>query len=160
MLFNNNIGFKKTVGLIALVILMAITCLGGSYLNYLEGQAGLTAWMYEHWFKPTEPLVINSVPGSVEGYICWVFGSDCRMALAVSHAENGTRQCDRISVNKNGSVDFGVFQINTVHIKRIPVRDMVDCQKNIRMAYVLFKEQGWNPWVAYQNKAYLKYLNN
>lgn len=88
------------------------------------------------------------------------FKQDKRMALAISQAENGTRQCDRVSKpNKNGTVDYGVFQINTVHTKRISVEDLKDCRKNIEFAYKLFKEQGnWSAWSVFNNQAYKRYL--
>lgn len=81
------------------------------------------------------------------------------MALAVSQAENGTRQCDRINVNNNKTVDVGVFQINSVHFKKgYTINDFADCQTNIEVAHKIFKAQGWSPWVAYNNKNYLKFM--
>ena len=85
---------------------------------------------------------------TVEQKICKVFGKkECANALAISHAENGTRQCDRININKNGSFDVGIFQINSIH--GYPLKDLVDCDKNIQYAYKIFTEQGnWSAWVT------------
>ena len=81
-------------------------------------------------------------------------------ALAVSQAENGTRQCDRESKpNRNGSVDYGIFQINSIHLRKgWTVEELKDCKKNIEYAYTIYKAQGWKPWSAYTNKSYLKFL--
>lgn len=82
------------------------------------------------------------------------------MALAVSRAENGTRQCDRFGINTNKTIDVGVFQINTVHLKKgYTLQDLADCKKNIDIAYDIFKAQGWTPWVAHNNGSYKKFLN-
>lgn len=96
---------------------------------------------------------------STEDYICYVFGRDCRMALAVSQAENGTRQCDRFGINTNKSIDTGVFQINSIHLKKgWKLSDLLDCHKNVDYAKQIFDAQGWNPWVNYTNGFYKKFL--
>ena len=78
------------------------------------------------------------------------------MALAISQAENGTRECDRQSGrNKNGTIDIGVFQINEIHRAK---GNLWDCTDNIRVAYQIFQRSGWNPWTVYKTKAYKKYL--
>lgn len=91
-------------------------------------------------------------------YICDKFGSDCKMALAIAKTENGTWQCDRYNINPNGTLDWGLFQINTVHLKNIDLKSLLDCKANVEYAYKLFKDQGWTPWVAYQTKSYLKFM--
>jgi len=81
------------------------------------------------------------------------------MALAVSQAENGTRQCDRLNVNNNKTVDVGIFQLNSIHFKKgYTLTDFIDCKKNVEIAYEIYKKQGWTPWVAYKNGSYKKFL--
>ncbi len=114
--------------------------------------------------KPESKTIIqeikaNSPLNEIQQYICDKFGPDCKMALAVSRAENGTMQCDRFGINTNGTIDLGVFQINSVHMKKgWKLVDLVDCQKNVDFAYEIFKAQGWSPWVAYNNGNYKKFL--
>lgn len=65
--------------------------------------------------------------------------------------------------NKNGSVDRGLFRINSVHFTEPEMKrrekklkaagitsweDMLDPEKNIKMAKIIFEEQGWSAWVA------------
>jgi hypothetical protein len=96
---------------------------------------------------------------TTEEYICHVFGRDCKIALAISQAENGTRQCDRFGVNTNNTIDVGIFQINSTHLKKgWKLTDLLDCHKNIDYAHQLYQEQGFNPWVAYQNQSYKRFL--
>lgn len=91
-----------------------------------------------------------------------VFGDDCKMALAVSQAENGTRQCDRVSKpNSNGSRDYGVFQINSVHMRKgYTEADLKDCLTNIKLAKEIYDNQNWGPWTVYKSGAYKKYYAN
>ena len=97
---------------------------------------------------------------TTEQYICWKFGKDCKMALAISQAENGTRQCDRFNVNTNKTVDYGVFMINTVHLKKgWKIAELIDCHTNIDYAYEIYKSQGWSPWVVFNTGDYKKFLN-
>lgn len=81
-------------------------------------------------------------------------------ALRVAKSENFWNQthsfnCGRTHVNNNGSIDRGIFQINSVHDKQISPEDALDCYKNIDYAYNMWKVQGWNPWYAYKNGSYL-----
>ena len=102
----------------------------------------------------------NSPLNEIQQYICDKFGTDCKLALAVSRAENGTMQCDRFNINSNGTVDFGVFQINTVHLKKgYKLADLIDCKKNVDIAFEIYSQQkGFQAWVAYTNGNYKKFL--
>lgn len=110
------------------------------------------------WFTvfKVNPVVLSVChnPVKVEDIITCVFKQDSKMALAISQAENGTRQCNRIHVNKNGTLDYGVFQVNSIHGST----ELLDCRKNIEVAYQIFKKSGWSPWVTFKNGAYKKYL--
>ena len=54
-------------------------------------------------------------------YACNKFGRDCRIALAVQRAENPRGACEIYHYNNDGTLDWGYFQINTVHLKRAGV---------------------------------------
>ena len=70
-------------------------------------------------------------------YACNNFGSACRVALAVQRAENPRGQCEIYHYNTDGTLDWGYFQINTVHLKRpgVNLRALLDCRANIDFAY-------------------------
>ncbi len=95
-------------------------------------------------------------------YACNKFGSACRIALAVQRAENPRGACEIYHYNSDGTLDWGYFQINTVHLKRpgLNLRDLLDCKANIDFAYQLYTERGFEPWTTYTSGAYRQYLRN
>lgn len=95
-------------------------------------------------------------------YACRKFGPACRVALAIQRAENPKGACEIYHYNSDGTLDWGYFQINTVHLRRpgLNLRDLLDCKANIDFAYVLYQERGFQPWSTYNNGAYLKFLHD
>lgn len=96
-------------------------------------------------------------------YACRKFGGACRIALAIQRAENPQGKCEIYHYNSDGTLDWGYFQINTVHLKRpgLNLRDLLDCRANIDFAYKLYSEEhGFTAWSTYNSGAYLKYLRN
>jgi hypothetical protein len=95
-------------------------------------------------------------------YACNKFGSSCRIALAVQRAENPRGDCEIYHYNTDGTLDWGYFQINTVHLKRagVNLRGLLDCKANIDFAYQLYTERGFEPWSTYKNGAYLRFLRS
>jgi hypothetical protein len=93
-------------------------------------------------------------------YACNKFGPACRVALAVQRAENPRGDCEIYHYNTDGTLDWGYFQINTVHLKRpgVNLHDLLDCKANIDFAYQLYIERGFQPWSTYNNGAYQKFL--
>jgi hypothetical protein len=95
-------------------------------------------------------------------YACAKFGEACRVALAIQRAENPQGRCEIYHYNSDGTLDWGYFQINTVHLKRpgLNLRDLLDCKANIDFAYQLYQErQGFTPWSTYNSGAYRKFLH-
>ena len=140
-------------------IIFGLFLLSMVILGYFQ----LVAVMEDYWLQMTkwnDVGDVNNVPLSdlpVEAKIRRVFGKDARMALAVSQAENGTRECAKKGYTSN---DWGIFQINEVHLHRWTIEQLKDCTQNVLIAYEIFKSSGWHPWVAYQNKSYLRFLND
>jgi hypothetical protein len=95
-------------------------------------------------------------------YACNKFGADCRVALAIQRAENPRGTCEIYHYNSDGTLDWGYFQINTVHLKRVGVnlRDLLDCKANIDFAYQLYTERGFQPWSTFNSGAYRQFLRN
>jgi hypothetical protein len=96
-------------------------------------------------------------------YACLKFGSACRVALAIQRAENPDGKCETYHYNSDGTLDWGYFQINTVHLKRpgLNLRDLLDCRANIDFAYQLYSErQSFSAWSAYNNGTYRKFLRH
>ena len=96
-------------------------------------------------------------------YACEKFGSACRVALAIQRAENPEGKCETYHYNSDGTLDWGYFQINTVHLKRpgLNLRDLLDCRANIDFAYQLYSEQeGFAAWNTYKSGAYRRFLRS
>jgi hypothetical protein len=95
-------------------------------------------------------------------YACNKFGSVCRIALAIQRAENPKGDCEIYHYNSDGTLDWGYFQINTVHLKRagVNLRGLLDCRANIDFAYQLYTERGFEPWTTYRNGDYRRFLRN
>jgi hypothetical protein len=93
-------------------------------------------------------------------YACNKFGSACRIALAVQRAENPRAACEIYHYNSDGTLDWGYFQINTVHLKRagVNLRDLLSCRANIDFAYQLYTERGFEPWATFNSGAYRQFL--
>jgi len=71
---------------------------------------------------------------------------DCKTAKAVFYAESGFN-CDAVSKTN----DHGLTQLHGIK--------EYDCRKNLEIAYEMYKKRGWQPWSAYKNGKYRKYLN-
>jgi hypothetical protein len=90
-------------------------------------------------------------------YACRKFGSDCRVALAIQRAENPQGKCEIYHYNSDGTLDWGYFQINTVHLN---LRDLLDCKANIDFAYQLYRERGgFSSWSTYSSGLYRKFIS-
>ena len=95
-------------------------------------------------------------------YACNKFGSGCRIALAIQRAENPKGDCEIYHYNSDGTLDWGYFQINTVHLKRagVNLRGLLDCRANIDFAYQLYTERGFEPWTTFRSGEYRRFLLN
>ncbi len=107
--------------------------------------------------------VINAIPNPVdlktdtEKYIYEKFGlQDYKVAIAIARSESGLRE-DAINVNTNGSVDVGVFQVNSSNFKRpgCSLKEIANYKGNIDCAYSMFKASGWSPWVTFKTGAFI-----
>lgn len=94
--------------------------------------------------KQPEPILEPEM--TVEDKIRLVFEDDAEDALKIAKCESGLR-ADAWNENTNGSVDVGVFQINSVH--GIRAKWLLNDEVNIRVAKQIFDEQGgWHAWVC------------
>jgi len=104
---------------------------------------------------------LNNSLTSTQQYVCERFGPACRVALAVQLAENPSGACEIYHYNtSDGTLDWGYFQINSVHLKNpgLNLKDLLDCKANIDYAYRLFLQKGFAPWTTYTSGAYRKFL--
>jgi hypothetical protein len=76
-------------------------------------------------------------------------------ATAVALAESGG-ESTATNKNTNGSIDYGLWQINTVHGALLNQGDKFNPLDNAKMALVVWQRAGnkWTPWTVYKTGAY------
>lgn len=95
----------------------------------------------------------------IMAYILEVFGSEAHRAIWVANCESGLRKDAINKANNNGTTDYGVFQINSVHIKRYGKDFTTDWQENVRVAKKIYDAQGFTPWVCAKSIGEKNYLS-
>jgi len=163
---------KVMVGALSMVVITLLITLGAvkiaDWFNFHE--VVFTRPVKVSFHQPVEvktrgkemlqPVVVIEYPDEIdtpiEIAICDKWGKfNCQVALAIASAESNMN-CEAMNVNDNKTVDYGLFQINSIHWEKFGgLKNLVSCEQQIDAAYALWEEQGWNPWVVYQNGSFL-----
>lgn len=121
----------------------------------------------------TPEPVVEAVPIITDGkvymhepeireYICPKLGNKCNTFIAILKAENGTHECtrDNKGLNRNGSIDVGLAQINWNPKYNPPytLDQLRDCKFNLDIALKKIENRGFQPWVVYNKGIYKKFL--
>jgi hypothetical protein len=88
-------------------------------------------------------------------------GDDIRIAVAIAKAESGGNPgAKNDTMNRNGSIDYGLFQINSVHASLLAGKDWADPAQNAAMAFSVFRDAGskWTPWATFNSGSYQRYM--
>ena len=99
--------------------------------------------------------VVSDKEKTVEEKICETFKDNCKLMIAIAHAESGMN-AKAINHNRNGSVDCGLFQVNSIH--GVSCQDLFDVDTNLKVAKKIYDKQGLQAWSAYNNGSYKKFL--
>jgi hypothetical protein len=119
--------------------------------NAKEGQGDL-------WCGPAGPAGAGASVAAAAAAQAGFAGADLVLAVAVAGAESNWRP-DATNQNTNGSTDYGLFQINSVHAVILASGDWRDPYDNARFAKRIHDEAGgWTPWVTFNTGAYLRHL--
>lgn len=87
-------------------------------------------------------------------------GRDLTLAVAVAYAESGGI-ADNVNHNSDQfrSTDFGLWQINDHYWgDLLKTGSWSNPADNARMAYTVYKAQGWDAWYAYQHGSHLAFM--
>lgn len=86
--------------------------------------------------------------------------SELDTAVAVAGAESNWRPDAVNRTNRNGSTDYGAWQINSVHADLLRGRDWSDLDTNAWMAHQVWHAVGgsWSPWTTYKSGSYKRFL--
>ncbi len=89
-------------------------------------------------------------------------GNDLVLAVAVSRAESGFNPGAVNKANSNGTEDYGLWQINSVHSTLFTKYDWKDGQQNAYMAKAVWDGRksghGWEAWSTYTNGKYRSFM--
>lgn len=82
-------------------------------------------------------------------------------AAAIALAESGGNERAVNTTNRNGSVDHGAWQINSVHKEILRGGDPYSLADNARMAFIVFRNSGrrFTPWTTYKSGAYKRHVS-
>jgi len=104
---------------------------------------------------PSQPK--ESTPATIAGVEQWRSlvakyfpANQITNCLMVMRGESGGR-ASAIGHNNNGSTDYGLMQINSIHTKKVGgnLNSLLDPETNIRVASEIYKQQGnWSAWVV------------
>lgn len=72
------------------------------------------------------------------------FGEDAPDAFNVLYCENRGLNPNATNHNRNGSIDRGLFQINSVH----GGDELYNIDTNIKKAKQIFNQRGWSAWAC------------
>lgn len=85
-------------------------------------------------------------------------GTSLTIAVAVALAESSGNPNAK-HTNSNGSTDYGLWQINSVHSDLLRGTTWNDPVSNARMAWSISGHgDNWHPWTTYNSGAYRAYL--
>lgn len=109
---------------------------------------------------PTEPQPVVKLeiqPQGCDSYrsLFSQYDWNVNTAIAICKAESGGRT-NVVSATH----DFGLMQISHVHKDMVngQLTRLFDPSTNIRIAYSLYSANGWQPWSAYKNHTYLRFM--
>lgn len=85
---------------------------------------------------------------------------DVAMAVAIAKAESQWNPLAVNDQNANGSTDFGLMQINSIHASLLATGDWKKPLDNMQMAFQIFTDAGaeWTPWATFNSGSYKQYL--
>jgi hypothetical protein len=73
------------------------------------------------------------------------------VGAAIMRAESGQRPNAIGGPNRNGTYDYGCWQINNTE-------KALDPDEGTKIAWYKYQHSGWNPWTVYKTGAYRRFL--
>lgn len=143
-------------------LLFATGCTGIAEFNSMRQQPLTAEPMKAERVKAEEPQEEAQPEDLFKKY----FGDKAETIKAICKAENRKEDPTAVYHNKNGSIDQGLCQINTINIDKYVGENIFDPEVNIRTAKKIYDDRqkwdtdGFNAWTMYKNGKYKKYLIN
>ncbi len=89
------------------------------------------------------------------------FQDDAANAITlIRKCENSTFDQSRTNHNNNGTIDYGIFQVNSIHTKKYGDAFIADWRANVDTAYKIYQSAGntFRPWTCAPVVDQLNYL--
>lgn len=104
--------------------------------------------------NPGTVRLTRASASTIGAYIDAKFGSAAPTARRIASCESSYRET-AINTNTNGSIDIGVFQMNTIHDggnRTAFAHDLLCYKTNVDKAYQLYQQSGgFGPWYSSQS---------
>ncbi len=110
--------------------------------------------------QPSPKIASSQVAGRCEEFreLVEKYPWNSKVMLAIARAEsNCNPRSDNSGLNTNGTYDYGLFQINSIHGHSRSI--LANPAKNTEIAFKIWQSQGYRAWAAYNNGSYLKFMN-
>lgn len=176
--YSHSYNYGKRINPVSIGISLVIAfiwCISGDYDDtYVADKPEVSVFM-------TATVVENPENESIETKIRKYFPRSSKTMLAVAYAESGlnhdaqnwncyyshgvatttpikggSRSCEKKDRALAWSMDCGVLMKNYIGVKQCP---KVDVDEHLQEMAELSKARGFQPWVAYSNGSYKKYLS-
>lgn len=85
-------------------------------------------------------------------------GEDLVTAVAVTAPESGRDPTNVGGPNDDGTFDYGLWQINSVHSDLLAAGDWRDPASNANMAYAVWRGGGWRAWTTFRLGEHLPFM--
>jgi soluble lytic murein transglycosylase-like protein len=113
----------------------------------------------------TKSSVELPIPEPVDLFVKY-FGDKADTIKAICTAESGLTANAISKPNRNGTLDYGLCQVNSIHLWRVggDYTRLLDAETNIRIARDIYNDRlkwdsdGFKAWTTYNHKKHLKYL--
>lgn len=85
---------------------------------------------------------------------------DVHTAMAIVQAESSCNPHEASVPNYDGSVDRGLFQVNSIHADMVggDLTSLYNPEVNVQIAYRIYSGNGWHAWSTYNSGKYARYL--
>lgn len=160
---------RKTVGKLRYAFIFSLMIMSGFYNAYfmVERKVGevlgtSTTTVIETVEVPVEvekillePMLVKAKTEkqSIMAYMIEVFGDDASELISiVSRCENNKFDQNATNQNRNGTIDKGVTQINSIHLSGKEFKSCIhahdDYKSNIDCAKEIYDKYGWSAWAC------------
>ena len=107
--------------------------------------------------ETTCPVKIEETTGDpIIDEIVKTFPECPETAVAIAKAESHLNP-NATGYNKNGSIDRGLMQINSVHGYG---KELYNVKTNLKVARKIYEKRGWIAWSTFTSGKYKKFLNS